>query len=200
MKKTVAILLTLVMVLLLAASCSKNADTDTSAADTTAADVAAEGSTQSAKLMAIFKAEAANTTDVKAIADKLADFEGDAAAYTVETKEEGFLNGFDGDVTGFKACASISPWIGSIPFAVYVFEADDAEAFLETIKAQANPAWNICTEATDVASCIEGNLVFFAMCPGEDEGMEDDGDVELFDEITVADGEVDIPPEITVAE
>ena len=80
---------------------------------------------------------------------------------------EGYLNGFDEDITGFQKGVMFSPVIGTIPFVGYVFETDDADALLSLLKEKANPAWNICTEADETVSTSKEKLVFFLMCTNE---------------------------------
>ena len=66
-----------------------------------------------------------------------------------------------------------APMIGTIPFVGYVFtlaEGADAEAFVKTLSDNANPRWNICTEAEDTIIEAVGNKVFFLMCPKSLEG------------------------------
>jgi len=85
--------------------------------------------------------------------------------------QEGFLNGFNSDVTGFSGCAGFAPWIGSIPFVGYVFELENeevAKTFASDIATIADPMWNICTEAKDPVIESYGNLVFLTMVPNED--------------------------------
>lgn len=82
--------------------------------------------------------------------------------------EPGFLAGFDEEVTGFKEGATFAPYIGTIPFAGYIFvleEGADVKAFSENLKEHANPRWNICTEAEQTVIDYYGNTVFFLMCP-----------------------------------
>lgn len=82
--------------------------------------------------------------------------------------EEGWLNGFSEDITGFEEAAMFSPVIGSIPFVGYVFKlADgaDVDAFMNSLKDKADLNWNICVSADDMACISEGNIVFFTMCP-----------------------------------
>lgn len=120
-------------------------------------------------LEAQFEAEAKSSSDVLAIADKLAANEVlDFGCGAMEV-EPGFLNGFDGEVTGFEKGAVVLPMIGTIPFVAYVFEAKDANALLDALKTQANPRWNICTEAAETVYTTSGNLVFFTMCPSPEE-------------------------------
>lgn len=89
--------------------------------------------------------------------------------YSLEKMEvsEGYLNGFDEEITGFQKGIMFSPVIGTIPFVGYVFETDNADALLSLLKEKANPAWNICTEADETVSTSREQLVFFLMCTNE---------------------------------
>ena len=88
--------------------------------------------------------------------------------------EEGFLSGFDNtEIKGFSKGIMFGPMMGTIPFVGYVFElADgaDVDAFVSTLKTNANPRWNICTEAEQTIVEKSGNKVFFLMCPKSLEG------------------------------
>ena len=82
--------------------------------------------------------------------------------------EEGWLSGFSSDITGFKEGVSFGPMMGSIAFIGYIFELEDgsdAEAFIKTLKSNADPRWNICVEAEETVTAYSGNTVFFLMCP-----------------------------------
>lgn len=79
--------------------------------------------------------------------------------------EEGYLNGFDADITGFNTCYTFLPMINTIPFVGYVFETDDAAALSEALQAHAQLNWNICTEADEMVVETKDNLVFFVMSP-----------------------------------
>ena len=83
--------------------------------------------------------------------------------------EEGYLTGFgNAEITGFKEGVMFGPVIGTIPFVGYVFETADeagAETLLKTLTENADPRWNICTEAEETVSKVSGNKVFFVMCP-----------------------------------
>ncbi len=77
--------------------------------------------------------------------------------------------GTDGETFSgvYASATALMPMMMGQPFMVYVFDlaADaDVEAFAQSVKANANPAWNICTtaETVTVGSC--GNLVILAMC------------------------------------
>ena len=73
-----------------------------------------------------------------------------------------------GLLTGFAQGAMFAPMIGTIPFVGYVFvleEGADAETFVQTLKDNADPRWNICTEADETIAEHVGNTVFFVMCP-----------------------------------
>ena len=91
----------------------------------------------------------------------------DFAGATMEV-EPGYLAGFSNEVHGFSDGVMFSPMIGSIPFVGYIFTTEDASAaqtFAEQLKADADPRWNICTEATETVVETRGNKVFFVMCP-----------------------------------
>ena len=83
--------------------------------------------------------------------------------------EEGFLMGFDNvEVTGFEEGVMFAPMIGTIPFVGYVFDMADAESAEELVAVlteNANPRWNICTEAEETVSGTAEDKVFFVMCP-----------------------------------
>jgi hypothetical protein len=83
--------------------------------------------------------------------------------------EPGYLTGFDNaEITGFEEGTMFAPMIGSIPFVGYVFTlADDADAesFQTLLLENANPNWNICTMADETIAEVNGNKVFFVMCP-----------------------------------
>lgn len=88
---------------------------------------------------------------------------------TMEVKE-GMLTGFDGEISGFEQGVMFAPMIGSIPFVGYIFkvaDGQDVDAFAETLKTNANPRWNVCTEADETLVEASGNTIFFLMCPKE---------------------------------
>ena len=82
----------------------------------------------------------------------------------------GFLMGFKADITGFEEGVNFAPMIGTIPFTGYVFslaEDADAEAFIATLKENADLRWNVCTEAEEIIieKAENTNKVFFLMSP-----------------------------------
>ena len=83
--------------------------------------------------------------------------------------QPGLLTGFgNAEITGFRDGIMFAPMIGSIPFVGYVFELEegtDGEAFMQTLKDNADPRWNICVEAEEMVVSQTGNKVFFVMCP-----------------------------------
>jgi len=83
--------------------------------------------------------------------------------------EPGLLTGFgNAEITGFKEGVAFMPMIGTIPFVGYVFtleDGTDADAFMQTLTDNADPRWNICTEAEETIVEKAGNTVFFLMCP-----------------------------------
>lgn len=85
--------------------------------------------------------------------------------------EEGLLSGFGNtEITGFNSGVMFAPVIGSIPFVGYVFTLDegaDVDAFMQTLKDNADPRWNICVEAEETVVESADNMVFFVMCPSQ---------------------------------
>lgn len=84
---------------------------------------------------------------------------------------EGLLTGFgNAEITGFKEGVMFAPMIGTIPFVGYVFildEGADTDAFMQTLRDNADPRWNICTEAEETIIENADNMVFFVMCPAQ---------------------------------
>lgn len=83
--------------------------------------------------------------------------------------EAGLLMGFDNaEITGFQEGVMFGPMMGTIPFVGYIFELEDGadvDAFVKTLKDNANLRWNICTEAEELTVDSEDNTVFFLMSP-----------------------------------
>lgn len=83
--------------------------------------------------------------------------------------EPGLLSGFNNtEITGFSEGAMFAPMIGSIPFVGYIFvleDGADTAQFVQTLEENADPRWNICTEADETVVEAAGNKVFFVMCP-----------------------------------
>ena len=82
--------------------------------------------------------------------------------------EEGWLNGFDKEITGFTEGTMFSPMIGSIPFVGYVFrlkEAGEADGFVRTLRENGNLRWNVCTQADEMVTETVGDTVLFIMSP-----------------------------------
>ncbi|MBQ8515801.1 MAG: hypothetical protein IJ496_10430 [Ruminococcus sp.] len=83
--------------------------------------------------------------------------------------EEGLLTGFgNAEITGFQEGAMFAPMIGTIPFVGYIFvleEGSDTASFMAVLEENADPRWNICTEADETIVESSGRTVFFLMCP-----------------------------------
>lgn len=178
MKKVLAILMALVMVLALAA-CSKapvteetSTEADVQNAVEETSEAAVSGETVAQSLANEFKALAATETDALVIGEKLAQNAAVSAISLTAMEmelEENYLQGFDNyEVTGFDKCIMVAPMISTLPFISYVFtlsEGTDADAFVKGLEDNANLRWNICTQADEMAAVAEGNLVFFVMAP-----------------------------------
>lgn len=85
--------------------------------------------------------------------------------------EEGLLTGFgNAEIIGFKEGIMFAPMIGSIPFVGYVFtleEGADVSSFITLLEENADPRWNICTEAEETIVESADSMVFFLMCPSQ---------------------------------
>ena len=209
MKKVIAIVLALVVVIGLVACATVGGNNDET---TTLEETTAGAATVANTFAEAFKAEAAKegaTTNV--IATALSANELVAFMPMVQDMEAGYLAGFDADITGFKACTAFMPMIGTIPFVSYVFELEadaDKDAFITTLKDNANLRWNICTAAEEMVVETEGNFVYFIMAPlsFEQPEVEGEGEVEgeVEGEIGGMEGELEGPaafdPEAETAE
>ena len=192
MKKTLSIVLALVLVLTLAFSmvaCGGKdedvkdpettetpADTDENPADTdeTPADTdeTPAGETWGKTLLGVFNdAIAANPA---ATADELAQavisHESILFFGGVTPMEAGaeWMPGFTEAPTGWATCANFGPMMGSIAFVGYIFtleEGADVDAFKATLEANADPRWQICVTADETIVENVGNTVFFLMSP-----------------------------------
>lgn len=85
--------------------------------------------------------------------------------------EEGYLTGFNNaEIKGFKEGVMFAPMIGTIPFVAYVFTLDegaDEDAFVKLLRDNADPRWNICTEAEETVTETAEDMVFFVMAPAQ---------------------------------
>lgn len=123
------------------------------------------GNTVGSKYLAAFANS--QTTDVKKMVTELIDLGAFDTQLVEMDVEEGYLNGFQAEINGFSKGTMFSPMIGSIPFVGYVFESENPDELLKQLQDNADPRWNICTEADETVSYVRGNLVFFMMCTNE---------------------------------
>ncbi|MBO5395990.1 MAG: hypothetical protein J6A97_03820 [Clostridia bacterium] len=205
MKKVIAIVLALVVVIGLVACATVGGNND----ETTTLEETTGAATVANTFAEAFKAEAAKEgATTNTIATALSTNELVAFMPMVQDMEAGYLAGFSADITGFKACTAFVPMIGTIPFVSYVFELEadaDKDAFITTLKDNADLRWNICTAAEEMVAETEGNFVFFVMAPlsFEQPEAEGEGEVEGGD-IGGMEGELDGPaafdPEAETAE
>lgn len=84
---------------------------------------------------------------------------------TFEIGKDDYLAGFKEEIKGFKNAYGIAPMIGTIPFIGYVFEVENPEEFVKTLKEYAQLDWNICTQADEMKISTVDNYVFFVMSP-----------------------------------
>lgn len=204
MKKIIAVLLILVMVLGFAACGETQQGDGTPTATPTPTEETKKPETVGEKLYAQFKADHSGTAEeiaTRIIANDIIQFFGGAMPV-----EEGLLSGFDNyEVKGFKEGAMFGPMMGSIAFVGYIFvleDGADVETFKTGLKDNANLRWQICVEAEELIVENEGNVVFFLMCPkafetpetpegevgGMDMGVE--GEIPAYDGETATDDTV----------
>lgn len=132
-------------------------------------------------LLATFKANSTGTAEEIAnavISDPIIQFMG--MATPINTTDFEFLSGLGEAKIEYEEGAMFGPMIGTIPFIGYIFklaEGTDVEAFKTTLEENANLRWNICTAAEELVIENEGNTVFFLMCPASFEQPEVEGDV-----------------------
>lgn len=156
-EKTLVIMASLVLCIMTLVGCGKK---ETSlVADPNA-------STIGTKLLNVFIEESNDSQDVEEIASKIVENEliSDLGMVTMPV-EPGFLNGFDEEINGFNKGCMFAPMIGSIPFVGYIFESENPDELVESLKAHAMPNWNICTQADETVVEKSGNLVYFVMAP-----------------------------------
>lgn len=158
MKKLIALVLALVLAFA-AFGCSSGS---------TSTPEVPENATPAQKIIADFTAKAGSHGTLQDLADALMTEDNMPFALASMEVEPGYLNGFSAEIGGFKEGIMIGPMIGSIPFISYVFVLDegaDANAFVQTLKDNADLRWNICTAADEMAAGISGNMVCFVMSP-----------------------------------
>lgn len=151
-------------------------ESDMPAIDAPAADSegAADGESAAQTLLNVFYTEKANPdATAEDIANAIMAHESIqfmpmvANADELFADEEAVFTGFNVKITGYKEAVMFAPGMMGIPFVGYIFELEDGadvEAFKANLMAEANPRWNVCTEAEETLCENVGNTVFFIMC------------------------------------
>lgn len=175
-------------------------DDETAPSDDVVIDVPASFGTQVVEAFnAVLAEPGAGDYNLEEIANKLAQSAILAETYpsiAAMQTEVGptYLAGFNEEISGYKAAYAVAPMIGTIPFVSYVFEMEegaDVNAFVDTLTAQHNLRWNICTAADEMQCIVNGNYVFFVMAPLS---VEQDAPAEGEDVDVPVEGE-DVPAE-----
>lgn len=163
MKKLVALLLVMMMVLGTAACGGKDGGSEVK-----------EPETVGEHLLAAFQENPEGSA--QEIADRLLAHEIIPFAGATMPVEPGLLMGFNNaDIIGFEEGVMFAPMMGTMPFLGYIFvveDGGDVDAFIEELKNNADLRWNICTEAEELTVAKEGNVVFFLMSPMEFDDAE----------------------------
>ena len=180
MKKTLRILSILILTAILAltfASCGASEKSNTETPDTEAKkDIVPEvdENTLGGIMWAAFTQACKDNATPLDIATAISQNEAIQFMPMVMEIEPGLLSGFDNfEVTGFKSGATFAPMISSIAFVSYVFELEEGaniDEFVNTLKSNCNPNWNICVQAEQTVVGSQNNTVFFVMCPLSNEG------------------------------
>lgn len=113
-----------------------------------------------------FESEIKNEKNIEKVAKKIAENEVLEISVDVSQIKKGdYISGFQKEITDFKNAYVIRPMIGTIPFIAYIFEVRNANEFAEELKSNADLRWNICTEADEMHTVVNGDYVFFIMSP-----------------------------------
>lgn len=117
-------------------------------------------------LLGIFYSEIESTDDIEQVVAALIENESlSEISMGYMPVEEGFLSGFDEEISGFNKGVCFMPNISTIPFVGYIFETDNPDELAATLMDHAQLNWNICTEADEMVVETKGNYVFFVMSP-----------------------------------
>ena len=171
MKKLLSVVLAGAMIASITACGAKTAETKP--AETTEAATEARKEPETLGEALLFDFEDRVSENAEATAQELAEgiitnelilFQGGAMPV-----EEGYMMGFgEAEITGFEEAVMFAPMIGTIPFVGYVVDMPDAESADELVKVlteNADPRWNICTEAEETVVGTAEDKIFFVMCP-----------------------------------
>lgn len=113
-----------------------------------------------------FETEIKKEKDIEKVAKKIAENEIFEISVDVSQIKNGdYISGFQKEIKDFENAYVIRPVIGTIPFIAYVFEAKNSNEFAEELKSNADLRWNICTEADEMHTVVNGDYVFFVMSP-----------------------------------
>lgn len=189
MKKILIALLALTLCIGLVACGNSDDAAETTTAETTVENSAAEGviapeidsASVGGQHWDAFTAAIADDADATAeeLANTLVSLEINQFMGGALPVDPEYFPGFDNYLpTGYESGAMFMPMIGSIAYVGYVFELPedaDAAAFIADLEANANPRWNICVEADQVVAGAVGNKVLFLMCPSTYEMPTEDG-------------------------
>jgi hypothetical protein len=129
------------------------------------------------------KPEGAATIDAMPLADAMTsivdasktDFGSFFSSYDLAAADAGYAIGYDSFAGSFEEALAFGPSIGSTAFILVLFrlaDGQDAAAFADDIRANANPAKWICVQADYVDAEANGQTVLFLMssleaCPEE---------------------------------
>lgn len=175
-KKILGLLTVFVLSISMLAGCGEENNQESSQGNGTVAESTSQnneestevvtGDTVASDMYVQFQSEIVNNDDLEQVANKLLENEKLAdMAVGCFPVEEGYLNGFDAEITGFNEGICFGPMIGTIPFVGYLFQSDTPDSLVADLKSHAQLNWNICTTADEMVVGAKGEYVFFAMAP-----------------------------------
>lgn len=132
------------------------------------ANVSTPTGTMSERYVTVFEQSVEKSSNLSDIAKNVIDSKVSKYSLKQAPASEGFLLGFKAkEIKGFSEGICISTKTSSIPFIAYLFKSDAPEALLETLKSNADEAFQICVVADETGYSIKNNVVFFILCPKE---------------------------------
>lgn len=122
--------------------------------------------TTGGKIVDVFKEKVKDSEDMETLAkevnEALVDFI-EIKTDVVPIKKGDYIEGFNEEIKDFKSAIAIKPMITGQPFIIYIFKVENPKEFAKNLEKNANLRWNICTEADEALTEVDGDYVFFVM-------------------------------------
>lgn len=163
--KLSALLLTLAFLLGICTAC-QGSEEASSADKENGIEIKSDDSPAASAIKELYLDAAKEQSDIMSIATAM--MQDGAIPYSLdvfEIEQGAYLNGFSAEPDGYSRGVCFCPFIGTIPFVGYLFESDNPQQLFSSLKANAMLDWNICTQADEIVSGIDGSRVLFVMTP-----------------------------------